>query len=172
MKRQEKSIEVAELGKIFASSGSVVVAHYKGINVAQINGLRKSLREAGGCVRVAKNRLVKIAVQGTDFQDISSLFSGQSLIVYGADPIVAPKASVAFSKDSDQFIILGGVMDKSILDEPSIQGIASLQSLDEIRAKILGSIQMSASKLVRVVNAPAARIVRVLSAYVDKNQQK
>ncbi|MBY7649406.1 MAG: 50S ribosomal protein L10 [Candidatus Liberibacter europaeus] len=172
MKRQEKVLEVVELGNIFSSYSSIVVAHYKGINVAQIGDLRKRLREAGGRAKVIKNRLVKIAIRDTDFQGMSDLFSGQSLIVYSKDPVVAPKISVDFAKDNDQFVIIGGVLDKSFLDSNSIKKIASMPSIDVIRAKIIASIQYNSIRLIRMIKAPPTQIIRIISAYSERNPQE
>ncbi|AKK20452.1 50S ribosomal protein L10 [Candidatus Liberibacter africanus] len=171
MNRQEKSVEISELSKIFSSSGSVVVAHYKGISVAQIKDLRKKVREAGGGVKVAKNRLVKIAVSDTSLKGVSDLFVGQSLIVYSVDPIVAPKISVSFANDNKQFVVLGGILEKDILDQDSIKRIASLPNIDGIRSMIISAIQFNSTRLVNLLNAPQTKIVRAISAFVDKNQQ-
>ncbi|MBL0849105.1 MAG: 50S ribosomal protein L10 [Candidatus Liberibacter ctenarytainae] len=172
MNREEKSVEIAELSKIFSSFSSIIVANYHGISVSQVNDLRKRLREAGGCVKVIKNSLVKIAIRDTDFQGMSDLFVGQSMIVYSSDPIVAPKVSVGFANDNNRFVIIGGVLEGGVLDKDSIQKIASLPSIDKVRAKIINAIQFNASQLVRILGAPQTQIVRVFSAYVEKDQQQ
>ncbi|AMC12891.1 50S ribosomal protein L10 [Liberibacter crescens] len=170
MKRQEKQKEVMELSKIFNAYGSVVVAHYKGINVAQIKDLRAKMRMAGGCVKVSKNRLVKIAISDTSAKGISGLFKGQSLIIYSSDPVAAPKVAVRFAKDNEKFVVLGGSIGENVLDATSIEEMAMLPSLDELRAKILSAIQMNATKLVRIIKAPSSQVVRVISAYANKSE--
>ncbi|ACT56618.1 50S ribosomal protein L10 [Candidatus Liberibacter asiaticus] len=171
MNRQGKSVEISELSKIFSSSGSIVVAHYKGISVAQIKDLRKKMREAGGGVKVAKNRLVKIAIRDTSIRGISDLFVGQSLIVYSDSPVIAPKISVSFSNDNNEFRVLGGVVEKGVLNQDSIKQIASLPDLEGIRAGIISAIQSNATRLVRLLGTPQTQVVRAISAFVDKNQQ-
>ncbi|MEG8098986.1 50S ribosomal protein L10 [Candidatus Liberibacter brunswickensis] len=171
MNRIEKSAEISELSKIFSSSKSVVVAHYKGISVAQIKNLRKKMREAGGGVKVAKNSLVKIAVRDTEIKEISNFFVGQSLIVYSNDPVIAPKISVNFSNDNKQFVVLGGVLENDVLCGDSIKKIASLPDIDGIRSIIISAIQFNATRLVRMLSVPQAKVIRAISAFVDKNKQ-
>ena len=116
MDRAEKKEFVATLHDVFEKTSVVVVAHYSGLTVAQMQNLRKQMRAAGATVKVAKNRLAKIALEGTDVASIGSLMSGPTLIAYSSDPVAAPKVAVAFAKDFDKFVILGGAMGKTALD--------------------------------------------------------
>ena len=136
MDRAEKRELVTGLNDAFTSAGSVVVAHYAGITVAQMNDLRSKMRAAGGTVKVAKNRLAKIALQGTDSESIQKLFIGQTQIDYSEDPVAAPKVAVEFAKANEQFVILGGSMGKTVLNVDSVKALASLPSLDELRAAV------------------------------------
>jgi large subunit ribosomal protein L10 len=166
--RMEKKQCVAALADVFKTTSVVVVAHYSGLNVAQMQELRKRMRAAGATVQVAKNRLVKIALEGTEVGSISNLMRGPTLIAYSADPIAAPKAAVAFAKDHDKLVILGGAMGATALDINAVRSLAALPSLDELRAKLIGLIHAPAVKLVQLATAPAAKLARVFSAYGEK----
>ncbi len=170
MDRAEKRELVTDLNAVFANSGSVVVAHYAGITVAQMNDLRSKMREAGGTVKVAKNRLAKIALQGTESESMSDLFKGQTLIAYSEDPVTAPKVASDFAKGNENLIILGGAMGATRLDADGVKALATMPSLDELRAKIVGMIQTPATRIAQVVNAPAGQLARVFGAYARKDE--
>ena len=169
MDRAEKKQCVASLTDVFKTTSVVVVAHYSGLTVVQMQTLRKQMRAAGATVRVAKNRLVKIALQGTEAASISELMRGPTLIAYSDDPVAAPKAAVAFAKTHDKFVILGGAMRATALDVDAVRSLAMLPSLDELRAKLVGLIQAPAANLARLTTAPAAKLARVFSAYAGKD---
>jgi large subunit ribosomal protein L10 len=168
--RAEKRELVTGLNEAFSNAGSVVVAHYAGITVAQMNDLRSKMRAAGGTVKVAKNRLAKIALQGTQAESMQVLFKGQTLIAFSNDPIVAPKVASEFAKGNDKLIILGGAMGQTSLDADGVKALATLPSLDELRAKIVGMIQTPATRIAQVVNAPAGQLARVFGAYARKDE--
>jgi large subunit ribosomal protein L10 len=168
--RAEKRELVTGLNEAFQNAGSVVVAHYAGITVAQMNDLRSKMRAAGGTVKVAKNRLAKIALQGTESEKIQSLFLGQTLIAYSEDPITAPKIASEFAKGNEKLIILGGSMGSTALDADGVKALATLPSLDELRARIVGMISTPATRIAQVVNAPAASVARVIGAYARKDE--
>jgi large subunit ribosomal protein L10 len=170
VERAEKREFVTELNEVFKASGSVVVAHYAGVTVAQMNDFRSKMRAAGGTVKVAKNRLAKIALQGTESEGMSNLFTGQTLIAYSADPITAPKVVVEFSKTNDKLVVLGGTMGATTLNAEAVKSLATLPSLDELRAKLLGMIQTPATRIAGVVQAPAAQLARVFAAYAKKDE--
>lgn len=170
VERAEKREFVAEMNTVFKNTGSIVVAHYTGLTVAQMNDLRSKMRVAGGTVKVAKNRLAKIALQGTDSEGISSLFEGQTLIAYSDDPVTAPKVAVDFAKTNDKLVVLGGTMGTTNLDAEGVKALASLPSLDELRAKLVGMIQTPATRIAQVVNAPAGQLARVFGAYARKDE--
>ncbi len=169
MDRAEKKELVAELNGVFKTSSVVVVAHYSGLTVAQLQSLRKQMRAAGASVQVAKNRLAKIALEGTDVASIGSLLKGPTLIAYSDDPVAAPKVAVAFSKESDKFVILGGAMGKTVLNPEAVKALATLPSLDELRAKIVGLVQAPATKIAQLATAPAAKLARVFGAYANRD---
>ena len=123
----------------------------------------------GRTVQVAKNRLVKIALEGTDVASIAALMQGPTLIAYSDDPVAAAKVAVAFAKDNDKLVILGGAMGKTALNVDGVKSLATMPSLDELRAKLVGLLQAPATKLAQLTTAPAAKLARVFGAYADKD---
>lgn len=170
MDRAEKRELVTGLNGAFSNAGSVVVAHYAGITVAQMNDLRVKMRQAGGTVKVAKNRLAKIALQGTESESIVDLFKGQTLVAYSDDPITAPKIASEFAKTNDKLVILGGSMGTTTLNADGVKALAALPSLDELRAKLVGMISTPATRIATIVSAPAASVARVIGAYARKDE--
>lgn len=169
MDRAEKQESIAALKEVFTASKVVVVAHYSGLSVAQMQTLRRQMKQAGGEVKVAKNRLAKIALEGSDVASIASLLKGPTLIAYSGDPVAAPKVAVDFAKANENLVILGGAMGKTALNLDGVKQLASLPSLDELRAKIVGLIQAPATKIAQLTNAPAAKVARVVQAYASKS---
>lgn len=165
MERAEKREVVTALHDVFAKTGVVVVAHYAGLTVAQMTKLRSEMRNAGGRVKVAKNRLVKLALEGTDAKGIADLLKGPTCLAFSADPIAAPKVAVKFAKANEKFVILGGAMGATVLDAKGVNSLADLPSLDELRGKLIGLIQAPASKIARTLNEPGAQLARVFGAY-------
>lgn len=170
MDRAAKRELVTTLNGVFSETAVVVVAHYKGLTVADMQKLRAQMKQAGATVKVAKNRLAKIAVEGTDVASIQDLLTGPTLIAYSGDPVAAPKVAVNFAKTNDKLVILGGAMGTTTLDPNGVRSLASLPSLDELRAKLVGLIQAPATKLAQLANAPAAKLARVFGAYAAKDE--
>jgi large subunit ribosomal protein L10 len=166
--KAEKKQCVESLADVFNTASVVVVAHYSGLNVAQMQELRKQMRAGGATVRVAKNRLIKIALQGKPAASILGLMRGPTLIAYSDDPVAAPKAAVAFAKENDKLVILGGALGAVMLNVDAVRSLATLPSLDELRAKLVGLLKAPATKLAQVTTAPAAKLLRVLAAYAGK----
>jgi large subunit ribosomal protein L10 len=169
VERAAKQEMVTELKGVFKAAHTVVVAHYAGLTVSQMQTLRKQAKQAGTIVKVAKNRLAKIALEGTDVAAIGSLLKGPTLIAYSGDPVAATKVAVDFAKAHEKFVILGGVMGKTSLDPNGVKALASLPSLDQLRAKLVGLIQAPATKVARLLNAPGTKVVRVVHAYANKS---
>ena len=153
MDRAQKEKVVEELGQIFESSGVVVVSHYAGLTVAEMQDLRAQMREAGGSVRVAKNRLAKIALSGTAIEGMGDLLTGMTVLSYSEDPVAAAKAAEAYAKENDKFVILGGAMDGSILDPAGVKTVASMPSREELIASIVGCIGAPASNIAGAIGA-------------------
>ncbi|MCJ8324805.1 MAG: 50S ribosomal protein L10 [Rhizobiales bacterium] len=168
MDRAQKEKLIATLHDVFSTKAVCVVAHYKGLSVKQMTDLRRRSTAAGATVKVAKNRLVKLALKGTDMEGISDLFVGQTVISYADDVIAAPKVAAAFAKDNEDFVILGGAMGTTILDEKGVKSLASMPSLDELRGKLVGLINAPATKIAGVLAAPGGQVARVIGAYADK----
>ena len=168
MDKTEKAEVVKELSGVFADSGSVVVAHYTGLTVAEMGVLRSRMRAAGASFRVAKNRLALRALKGTALEPIAHLFKGQTGIAASKDPVAASKVAVAFAKENDKLVILGGVVGTTALDVNGVKALAELPSLDELRGKIVGLILAPATKIAGVVQAPAGQLARVIGAYSKK----
>lgn len=164
MDRVQKREMVEHLGQIFAESGSVVVAQYSGLTVAEMSQLRTRMREAGGTFRVAKNRLAKIALENTDRSEAADLFQGPTGIAYSADPVAPAKAIAAFAKENEKLVIIGGLIGQSPIDAEGVKALAKMPSIDEMRAKLLGTMQAPASKLARTLNAPGESFARTLAA--------
>jgi large subunit ribosomal protein L10 len=164
MDRAEKRELVSTLNEAWKDTGVIVVAHYAGMTVAQMTEYRKRVKEAGGSVKVAKNRLAKLALKDTDSVSISDLLKGQTCLAYSDDPIAAARISVKYAKENDKLVILGGAMGKTVLDANAVKALADLPSLDELRAKIIGLLQAPATKIARVLKEPGAKLARVVQA--------
>ena len=172
MDRAEKRELVTSLNETFQSASVIVVAHYSGLTVAQMSALRRQMKDAGASLKVAKNRLVKIALDGTPMAGAAPLFKGPTVIAYSSDPVAAPKVAVDFARTTDKFVILGGVMGATSLDSEGVKALATLPSLDELRARLIGMINTPASRIAQVLNAPAAQLARVFQAYADKDKSE
>ncbi|NVK17831.1 MAG: 50S ribosomal protein L10 [Methylocystaceae bacterium] len=165
MNRTEKEELVAEMRDVFANSSTVVVAHYSGLTVTEMEELRGKMRESGAGFKVTKNRLTKLALADSKFEGLGEMLSGPTAIAYSEDAVAAAKASVEFAKKNDKLVILGGAMDETALDVAGVKALASMPSLDELRGKIVGVLQAPAQKLAAVTQAPAGQLARVFGAY-------
>jgi large subunit ribosomal protein L10 len=166
--KAEKAEVVSDLSKVFADSGSVVVAHYSGMTVAEMGDLRARMRAAGASFRVAKNRLAVRALQGTAVEAIAHLFKGPTGIAFSKDPVAASKVAVAYAKDNGKLVILGGSVGATKLDANGVKALAELPSLDQLRGKIVGLILAPATKLASLLQAPGGQLARVIAAYSKK----
>jgi large subunit ribosomal protein L10 len=170
VERAAKKEAVEQLNAAFKATGVAVVAHYSGLTVAQMQKLRSQMKQAGASVKVSKNRLAKIALEGTDVAAIGALLKGPTVIATSDDPVAAPKVAVEFAKANEKFVILGGSMGKTVLNVDSVKALASLPSLDELRGRIVGLIVAPATKIAQLANAPAAKVARVIQAYASKSE--
>ena len=153
MNREEKTELLAELNGIFKGAESVVLAEYIGLTVAEAEALRKKIREAGASLRVTKNRIARLALKDTKFEGLADLFKGPVVMAYASDPIAACKACVQFAKENEKLVIVGGALSDKMLTLNEIKDLASIPSMDELRAKLVGLLQAPASKLARVCKA-------------------
>lgn len=170
MDRAAKSALVTSLNTVFKDSGLIVVAHNTGMVAAQSAEFRKRVREAGGAVKVAKNKLVKLALKDTSADGISDLLKGPTILAYSKDPIAAAKVAVKYAKENDKLVILGGAMGASILDANGVKTLADLPSLDELRSKIIGLLNAPATKIARTVKEPGSKLARVIQAKATKGE--
>ena len=170
MDRAAKRELVDSMHDVFKDTGVVVVAHYAGMTVAQMTDLRRRVKEAGGTVKVAKNRLAKLALQDTDAAGIADLFKGPTCVAYSPDPIAAAKVAVSYSKENDKLVILGGAMGSTVLDSAGVKALAELPSLDELRAKLIGLVQAPMVKIARIVKEPGGQLARVIQAKAAKGE--
>ena len=170
VERAAKKEAVEQLNAVFKATSVAVVAQYSGLTVAQMQKLRSQMKLAGASVKVSKNRLAKIALEGTDVVAIGSLLKGPTVIATSDDPVAAPKVAIEFTKTNEKFIILGGSMGKTVLDVNGVKALAALPSLDELRAKILGLLVAPATKIAQLTTAPAAKLARVVQAYASKSE--
>jgi large subunit ribosomal protein L10 len=168
LERAQKRDVVTALHDVLAKTGVIVVAHYAGLTVGAMTKLRSEMRSAGGQVKVAKNRLVKLALEGTDAEGIAELLKGPTCLAYSVDPVAAPKIAVKFAKANEKFVILGGAMGTTALDAKGVNSLADLPSLDELRGTLIGLLQAPASKIARTLNEPGAQLARVFAAYGNK----
>jgi len=168
--RSQKEKMVTDLSQVFADSNLVVVAHQKGLTVAEITELRNKMREAGAKFKVTKNRLVRRALEGSQYQNLSDLFVGPTAIAYSEDSVAAAKVAVNFAKGNEKLEILGGNLNDKELGIDGIKALASLPSLDEVRAKIVGIISTPATRVAGVLQAPAGQLARVIGAYAAKGE--
>ncbi len=168
MDRSQKAESVASLNAVFNEAGVVVVTRNLGLTVAQSTQLRTKVRDAGAAYKVAKNRLAKLALAETNYEGIGELLTGPTALATSVDPVAAAKAVVDFAKTTDRLEIVGGAMGTQVLNAEGIKALASLPSLDELRAKLVGLVQAPATKLAQLSTAPAAKLARVFGAYAAK----
>lgn len=167
MDRNQKKELVAFLAKTFAETEVVVITRNHGLTVAQVTDLRARMRGAGAQFKVAKNRLARIALEGTPYQDIGQYLVGPVGLATSDDPVAAAKAAVEFAKTTDRFEIVAASMGGTLLDVDGVKALAELPSLDELRAKLVGLLQAPATKVAQLANAPAQKLARVFAAYGD-----
>ena len=169
MDRSQKAESVAQLSATFNEVGVVVITRNLGLSVAQSTALRGKVRDAGATYKVAKNRLAKLAIKDTDYVGLDEFFTGPTAIASSVDPVAAAKAVVDFAKTTDKIEIVGGSMGAQVLTPEGVKALASMPSLDELRAKLIGLVQAPATKIAQLSTAPAAKLARVFGAYAAKD---
>ena len=168
MDRAEKEAKVADMHQSFQGAEIMVVTHQSGMTVAESTDLRRQMRAAGATFRVTKNRLARIALKGTKFENLDGLFTGPTAVAFSEDPVAAAKVAVDFAKSNDKLTIVGGALGEKELDQTGVETLAKLPSLDELRAKIVGMINTPATRIAGVLQAPGGQLARVVSAYSQK----
>ena len=162
MDRAQKEAVVAELNQVFTDSGVVVVSHYTGLSVAEMTAFRTAVREAGGAVRVAKNRLAKIALEGTPAEGMGEFLSGMTVLAYSEDPVAAAKAVQEFAKSNDKLQVIGGAMGETVLDPAGVKAVAAMPSREELIASVVACLGAPASNIAGAIGAPASNIASIL----------
>jgi large subunit ribosomal protein L10 len=168
MDRSQKAESVASLNAVFNEVSVVVVTRNLGLSVGQSTDLRSKMRDAGASYKVAKNRLAKLAIKDTQYEGLEDFLTGPTALAWSTDPVAAAKAAVDFAKTNDKLEIVGGAMGATVLDAAGVKALASMPSLDELRAKIVGLVNAPATKVATLVNAPASKLARVFGAYGAK----
>ena len=170
MDRAEKQVSIGTLKGVFADAGAVVVTHYMGLTVAEMTDLRLRLRKEGASLKVVKNTLVQKALDGAIGEAGDTLFKGPVAIAYGPDAVSAAKIVTQFAKENDKFTVVGGILGQTtVLDTKGVSALATMPSLDQRRAQLLGLLNAPATRLARVIGEPANQVARVLQARVDKD---
>ena len=170
MNRSEKKQLIATLNETLKKAELVVITQQTGLTVAEVTNLRRQMRLAGAGYKVAKNRLARLALEGTRFEGLKSMFTGPTAIAYSADPIAAAKVAVTYANSNEKLTIVGGAMGGQILDSSGIKALATLPSLDELRAKIIGVLRTPATRIAVVLQAPGSQLARVFNAYASKGE--
>lgn len=168
MDRAQKEAVIEELGQIFTDSGAVVVCHYTGLSVAEMQDYRAQMREVGASVRVAKNRLAKIALEGKPCEGMKDILVGQTVIGYAEDPVSAAKVTEAYAKGNEKLVVLGGAMGDTVLDRAGVAALSKMPSREEIIASIAGCIGAPAANIASAIGAPASNIASILSTLEDR----
>ena len=170
MDRSQKSSVVTSLQERLSGANLVVVTRQSGLTVAESTDLRRRMLKAGAGYKVTKNRLARLALEGTKFAGLAPMFTGSTAIALSQDPVAAAKVAVEYAKTNDKVEIVGGVLNGQVLDAAGIKVLATLPSLDELRAKLLGMLQTPATRIASVLQAPGGQLARVLRAKADKGE--
>ena len=158
MNKEQKKSYIEEMTSQFENSKAIMVTHYQGLTMPQLDELRSKMREHGIVFKITKNRITKLALEKTRCKDLSDLFTGPTAVALSQDAITSAKILTNFSKENSNLKILGGIMGNDILDVAGVKNVATLPSLDEARAKIVGILRSPAQKIASILLAPASKI--------------
>jgi large subunit ribosomal protein L10 len=157
MTKEQKKVYIDEMSKQFENSKAVMVTHYQGLTMPQMDELRSKMREHGIIFKITKNRITKLALEKTRCKDLANLFTGPTAVAFGEDAIISARILSKFAKDNENLKLIGGIMENEVLDQAGVQNVATLPTLDEARANIVG-----------ILNAPASKLVSILLARSEK----
>lgn len=169
MDKAGKAVALEAYKNVFANAGVIVVTRYSGLTVRELTDLRNKLKAEGANLKVIKNRLAKIALDGKGGDAAGAMFVGPVAIAHSPDPVAASKVVAEFAKGNDKLVLVGALMGEEVLDQNAVKALATLPSLDQLRGKIIGLIQAPATKVAGVIAAPAAQLARVVGAYANKD---
>lgn len=170
LNRKEKAVVIDEVAAEVATAQSIIIAEYRGLDVASATVLRKTARESGVYLRVLKNTLVRRAVDGTPFADLSSQFTGPLMYAISKDPVSAAKVLASFAKTNDKLVIKGGALPNNVLSTDGVKALATMPSRDELLAKLMGTMQAPITQFVRTLNEVPTKFVRGLAAVRDQKE--
>lgn len=170
MERAQKAQVVEELGHVFANSGAVIVCHYAGMTVAEMQDFRAQMREVGGQVRVAKNRLAKIALKGQPSERLGDKLTGQTVLAFAEDPVAPAKVVEKYSKANEKLVIVGGAMGAEIMDAAGVVALSKMPSREEVLSSIVGALMGPGAALAGAVTAPGANIASILKTIEEKGE--
>ena len=161
---------VAALNASLSDTVCFVITHQAGLTVSEVTGLRRQMRNAGASFKVTKNRLARLALAGTKFEQLSTMFTGPTAIAYSRDPVAAAKVAVEFANKNEKLTIVGGALGSQRLDAGGIKSLATMPSLDELRGKLLGMLNTPATRIAGVLQAPGGQLARVLAAHAKQGE--
>ena len=169
MDKAGKAVALEAYKQVFADAGVIVVTQYSGLTVRELTDLRSKLKSEGANLKVIKNRLAKIALEGKGGDEAGAMFVGPVAIAFSPDPVAASKVVADFAKGNEKLVLVGALMGDQVLDQAAVKQLAALPSLDQLRGKIIGLIQAPATKIAGIVAAPAGQLARVIGAYANKD---
>ena len=158
MSKEKKKIYIKEMKDFFSKTSSIFVTHYQGLTVKEIDGLKSEMRKYGILFKITKNRITKLALEGTKFKKLENLFSGPTAVAFSEDAITSAKILTKFAKNNSNLKIIGGIMEDEPLSLEDVAKIATLPTLNEARAKIVGILVAPAQKVLSILLAPGAKI--------------
>jgi large subunit ribosomal protein L10 len=170
LNRQEKAVVIEEVSAQVAKAQSIIIAEYRGLDVASVTVLRKTARESGVYLRVLKNTLVRRAVAGTPFEELSSQLTGPLMYAISSDPVSAAKILAGFAKTNEKMAIKGGALPNNVLSQDGVKALATMPSRDELLAKLMGTMQAPVTQFVRTLNEIPTKFVRGLAAVRDQKE--
>jgi large subunit ribosomal protein L10 len=168
--RSQKEKLVGNLHSALSDTVCFVITHQSGMTVAEVTRLRSLMRDAGASFKVTKNRLARLALAGTKFEQLSTMFTGPTAIAYSRDPVAAAKVAVEFANKNEKLTIVGGALGSQRLDAGGIKSLATMPSLDELRGKLLGMLNTPATRIAGVLQAPGGQLARVLAAHAKQGE--
>jgi len=171
LNRQEKAVVIEEVSAEVAKAQSIIVAEYRGLDVASVTVLRKTARESGVYLRVLKNTLVRRAVAGTAFEPLTSQLTGPLMYGISTDPVAAAKVLADFAKTNDKLVIKGGALPNSVMNQDGVKALATMPSREELLSKLLGTMQAPIAQFVRTLNEVPTKFVRGLAAVRDQKAE-
>ena len=168
MNKEKKKIYIEEMKKFFSTTTSVFVTHYQGLNVKELDQLRNEMRKNGILFRITKNKITKLALQDTKYKKLENLFNGPTAVAFSDDAITSAKILTKFAKTNSNLKIIGGIMEDEPLSKEEVANIATLPTLDEARAKIVGILKAPAQKIMSILLAPGSKIAILAHAKAKK----